>query len=597
MNPKQTYWLVAIAVLLIAFIYFFERHQPGAAERRLAPRLFQGLQAREIDAIEVAFPASGGLTRAEQREGKWVLVSPNYPAQQTVLDNLGLTLEQLRRLEEIPPHELLVQGGKSFGFDPPAATLRIESDTNKYVLQIGASTPLTTNVYVKLESSGEIFVTDGRLLEAMPGSTNAWRSPALVDLNELVFDRVQIRAGNRLLEFEKNTNSLWQIARPIPARADQAQVNTIFEGLAGVRVSQFVADQVTTDLDRYGLQTPSLEISLLNQTNEVFQLEFGASPTNAPQHVYVRRLDTTNVVLAEKGIADFLAQPYKRFHDPRLLAFNPDSLDRITVDAIEDFTLQRQPDRTWMITKPIQQKADKVLMGYFITNLLQLRIEDLAKEVPSEQDLAALGILEPRSSYSLFEQPKDSAGNLTNILFTEVSFGKNPTSDLIYAKRSDETPVYITGLGNVLVLPRHIFELRDRQIFNFNPSNVVSLTVSTQEQSRVYTPDPEHGWSQDPIQNAAMDEALYRFGHVEAMGWVMKGAQGFGNYGITGDSIAIRVQWKQEGREMEQELRFGLPYRGGVYTGAVLPGDEVPTVFLFPEYLYQEFLKQFPPPG
>ena len=597
MNPRQTYLLVTIAVLLAAFIYFFERHQPGAAERRLPPRLFPGLQARQIDALEVTFPDPGGVTRAEQQDGKWALTLPQYPARQTVLDNLGLTLEQLRKLEEIPAHELLVQGAKDFGFDPPTATLRIESDTNKHVLQIGATTPLTTNVYVRLANTGEIFVTDGRLLQALPGSTNAWRSPLLVDLDEIDFDHIQVRAGNRLLELEKNpTNSLWQITRPIPARADQSQVNTIFEGLRAARATEFVVDQAVSQLERFGLQSPALELSLLQRTNEVFQLEFGGSPTNAPGQIFVRRLDTTNVLLADKALADFLAQPYKAFHDPRLIPFDPETLDRIRVDSVEDFTLQRQPDQSWAIIEPIKQKADPVLMGYFLTNLLSLQILDFAKEVPSEQDLANLGILEPRASYGLFEQRKDSGGNLTNILFTEISFGKNPTADRIYVRRSDETPVYITKFADFYVLPSKIFELRHRQIFNFSPSNVISLTISTQQQTRVYSPDAQHRWSEDPIQNAAMEEALFRFGHAEAMGWVAKGAGGLTSHGINADSLGVRLKLNLAGREIEQELRFGTAYRGGFYTGAVLPGDDVPTVFLFPAHLLEQFLTYFPPP-
>ena len=596
MNPKQTYWLVGIAFVLMAFIYFFERHQPGGAERRLAPRLLSNLQAREIDALEVTFPGTGGMTRAEQKEGEWTLVSPNYPAQQTVLDNLGLTLEQLRRLEEIPAHELLVQGAKSFGFDPPAATLRVESDTNRYTLLVGATTPLTTNVYVKLENSGQIFVTEGKLLQAMPGSTNAWRSPLLVNLDEIDFDRVQIREGNRVVEFEKDaTNSLWEITRPIPARADQGQIQNLLQSLRGARVARFVADGAVNELETFGLATPAVEVSLLKQTNQLFQLEFGAAPTNAPNQIYARRVATTNVVLTDKRLAELLAQPYKSFHDPQLLSFKPEALDRIKVDSVENFTLQRNPDRSWWIVEPVKQKADEALMNYFITNLLQLRIVDFAKEVPTEQDLAEHGILNPVASYALFEQRKDPSGNLNEILFSEVAFGTN-RADTIYAKRSDESPIYITLLSDMLVLPRHAFEVRGRQIWDFTPTNLVSLTISTQQQSRVILPDPQHGWSQDPIQHAAMDETLYRLGKAEAMGWVAKGGDRLERFGITANSLGLRVRFQQGGEEKEQELRFGLSYRGGIYTGTVFPGDQVPTVFLFPMGLYEQFFSHFPPP-
>ena len=594
MNPRQTYFLAALAFLLMGFIYFFERHQPGSDERKLPPKLFPTLEARQIEALEVTYPASGGITRAEQEDGEWTLVIPRYPAQQTALDNLGLTLEQLRRLEEIPAHELLVQGPKGFGFDPPQATLRVESGTNNYILQIGATTPLTTNLYVKLENSGQVFVTDGRLLHALPGSTNAWRSPRLVELKEVEFDHIRIQAGNRLVELEQNeTNDLWQIARPIPARADQNRVNALLQALAGAQASRFVADGVSGELERFGLQSPAIELSLLQQSNEVFRLEFGAAATNAPGQLFVRRANTTNVVLADKRLAELLAQPYKTFHDPRLLTFQPEALDRIRVDSVEDFTLQRQAEGGWMITEPVRLKADEVLMNYFITNLADLKILDLAKEVPTEQDLAMLGILRPVASYALFEQRRNTDGGLSNIVVTEIAFGTN-RADTIYVKRSDETPVYVTRLSDMLVLPRHVFEIRDRQLWSFSPSNIVSLAISTNQESTTFKPDANGVWSTDPIQNAAREEMLYRLGQVEAMAWVAKGG-GLERFGITPDSLRLQITVRHDGAEKTYDLHFGYSYRGGIYTAAILPGDEVPTVFLFPSILYEEILGYFPP--
>ena len=107
-------------------------------------------------------------------------------------------------------------------------------------------------------------------------------------------------------------------------------------------------------------------------------------------------------------------------------------------------------------------------------------------------------------------------------------------------------------------------------------------------------PEPTGSWAEDPILAAAREETLYRLGQLEAMAWVAKGG-GLERFGITGDSLSLQVAVEKEGVEVTHELHFGLSYRGGIYTAAVLPGDEVPTVFLFPGPLYEELLRYFPP--
>lgn len=587
--------MAGTALALLAFIFFFERHQPGAEERRQPEKLLAGTEAKEIEAIGFEFPG-GENARAERREGEWVLTEPRYPAQQTRLEALAKMLAENQRLDKIAPHEVLVQGPKHFGFDPPRAVLTVRAGTNEMVLQVGAKTPLATNAYVRLEKTGEVFITGGGLLNVLPSSVNELRSPKLAELEELRFDRVRIRSGNRLLELEKSgAAGQWRIARPIPARADQNRVAALFQTLDQARATAFVEENAAADLERFGLQTPEVELSLLSGTNEVFQLEFGGSPTNQPNQVYVRRMDVTNVVLAPKALADFFKQPYRSFHDQRLLSFQPAAADRIVVNSIDEFTVQRQEDGSWRMVEPEEFPADPVLMKAFLTNLLALEIVDFAKEVPAEADLEALGLLDPVATYAIFEQRTNPSGVMTNIVFTEASFGKIFQNDRIHAKRSDEAPIYVVPLPQVLVLPRRAFELRDRQIWTFSPSNLVSVAVMTEAGTRNWIPDPAYGWVRDPIQNAALEELLFRMGRMEALGWVAEGAESLAMFGLGESAAEAEFRVKENGGTKEHRVRFGNQFRGYVYASVILPGEEEPVVFAFPLSLYQEFMARFGP--
>ncbi|MGZ8921451.1 MAG: hypothetical protein ACXW3L_10725, partial [Limisphaerales bacterium] len=83
MQKKLTWILTMLAVVLFAFIYFFERKVPGSAERNTPPRLV-AIEPQDVTALEITLPG-GGVVRAEQTNGAWFLTKPRYPAEQSII--------------------------------------------------------------------------------------------------------------------------------------------------------------------------------------------------------------------------------------------------------------------------------------------------------------------------------------------------------------------------------------------------------------------------------------------------------------------------------------------------------------------------------
>jgi hypothetical protein len=592
MHPKTTWWLAGSAIALFLFIYFFERTLPGSAEAKLPPPLLTKFDTNNVTAIEIRLGASTNKIRAEKRD-HWVLTNPTYPAQESDIAGFLETLASLRAYEKLKPHEVLIQGAKNFGLDPMKARVTVEAGTNQYILVVGAPTPIANDLYVQLERSGEVFVTDRKLLESLPRAINDWRSTDLVNLDGLAFNRLQVRTGQRLFELERNDSNQWQIIRPVPSRADQDKVGEFLQFLRTAQVTSFVTDSQNSELDRFGLQNPSTELSFLQGTNRLYTVELGGAMTNQTSQIYARLIGQKNVVTVPKKLSDYVANPYKTFHDPHLLSLNPAELDRIVVRSIENFTLQRQPEGYWTIGEKGEIRADPALMGLLTTNLAALAIIDIAREVPTENDLKAFGLLNPVASFSLFQTLPNKSGITTNILFTEVSFGTNQ-ADTIYCKRSDEIPVYVTYLAQELNLPARAFQMRDRQIWNFSPTNIASVTLMNSSATNSISRKNDGSWSDDSIANAAVDETLFRLSRLQAFNWVAEGGQKLPIYGIQQGSLKLSLQLKNDEKK---EVQFGKPSLDGhVYAAVSLPGNSEPVVFKFPGALYQQMLQSLPVP-
>jgi hypothetical protein len=564
MQKKLTWFLTVLAIGLFAFIYFVERKVPSTAESAAPQRLFAGIEPQSVTAVQIALPG-GAVVRAEQTNGIWFLTKPFYPAQQSAIEIFVTNVTRLRGFDRLANHEVVLQGQKSFGLEPPRAKVQVESATNRFEFEVGGDAPLTNNIYVRILPSADVVLTEADLLQTLPVSPNDWRSGRLLQLSSIPFDRLQLRSGQRVVELARNaTNKNWQITRPIPARADQNQIAIMLDQLSRAQIGEFVADGAVP-LEKYGLQNPEVALGLSQGTNRLFSVEFGGSATNQTNFVYARLLGNTNLVTVPRELVDYLKQPYKAFHDPRLMTIeNPAALDRIRIDFLEEFDLKRGPDGRWMVGGTNAFPADVELLAEFLTKVLGLRILDIAKEVPTEADHQALGLREPVAKYSFYNKATNAPGVDPALPFTELSFGTNST-DRIYVARSDETPVYVTEFAKFLELPRSAYELRDRQIWRVSTGDVVRVSLVSSNVAATAVRAGEI-WSSDPIVNEAIGEAVFRLGSLKALRWVTQVAERKASLGIVPGGEVIEVEVKKEGGTEVLRIPIGkLTMRRDVY--------------------------------
>jgi hypothetical protein len=598
MQKKLTWALMSAALLLFAFIYYVDRRIPSTAERAEAPLLFPELNPMTVSSIRFNLGAAGE-THARRTDAGWILAGLDYPAQQASVENFLTNVALLRKLDRLAPHEVALQGAAHFGLEPPRATVEIEAGTNKVQFQIGGRAPLTNNIYLRLQPSGDVILASSAFAGLVPASTNAWRDPRLIAGRSAAFDGLRIRVGPRAFEIGRsatNRNGLWRIERPVPARADQQRIAALVELLRSARVQQFVADR-PADLDRFGLQSPDLELSFLSASNKVYSVEFGTAATNAPGLVHARLLGRSNVVTVAREVADALRQPYKNFHDPQLVNIHPEALDRIMIEFGEKFSIERAAGGGWTAVRGADRvSVDGALLSRFLTNVLSLEIADIAKEVPTEADLRSFGLLSPTASFAFFEKFTNSSGQLTNILFSEISFGTN-FADRVYARRSDEAPVYFAPLGQLFALPRRVFEFRERQLWEIPETNIVRVAWSNAAGQAILQRGAGGSWSDDPIANEAMQEAVHRLASLEAAEWTTMGEARKASFGIRAQPLTMTIEAKTAAGPLAKTIEFGnATIKRNVYAATVLPGDSEPVIFEFPGVLFHSFVQLLPVP-
>jgi hypothetical protein len=589
----MTLCLASLAAGLLAYIYFFELRQPESGEGSgRAAKLILSFEPAKITAVEVA--RSNKVVRAELNKDEWQLTSPPYPAQSTGIEALLNALASLSARDEITAQEIISRAGglSPFGLDPPWATISLQAATNQVQIRVGSKTFLQDRVYVQPAGAPGIFMADASFLQYLPHSANQWRYPLLIDARNLLFDRIGITTGARSFKLEHDgTNQTWRLIEPMQTRADFGRVQYLLQQLANARVNQFVTDDPREEVERFGLLTPEAEVTLALGTNPVYQVQFGKSPSNDLTQVYARILSHTNVVLVARELADLVEQHYTEFRDRTLISFRPAIVDTIEVHADEFFAVQRHGTNDWRLVKPFQALADRELMELFLNALAKLEIVSYEKDAVA--DFAPYGLATPKRQYILKKAATD--GGQTNVTLVQAEFGSSPTNevgaaelDKVFGRRTDENSVYVVRAGDVLALPGAAFMLRDRHLWHFDSSNVVSVTILQRGERRLLARDrTTRSWVKDPIANAPIEETLHRLGELQADVWWRKGEEYAKFYGTSPSKYQLEIEVKEGGTTQQFKLAFGkLASSGQPYASVTLEQGE-PVIFKFPVQVYE----------
>jgi hypothetical protein len=269
------------------------------------------------------------------------------------------------------------------------------------------------------------------------------------------------------------------------------------------------------------------------------------------------------------------------------------NLSRIDVKAIDQFSLVKNSSNQWSFAEPIAVPLDAELLNRFMTNLGALQILDIARELPTEADLKASGFETPLAAYNLFSARSNKVGSATNILLTRIEYGSYQT-DRILVRRTDEVPIYLGSLSELLYLPRRAFQLRDRQLWSWKGTSIQSLVVSNSTSSTMLKRSATGDWNPDPVLNAAIDETIHRLATARALEWIYKGAQRLGPYGLAEPSLHLTLQ---DAEGVQRSITFGsYTMKKDVYAAAILADETEPVVFEFPGFLYQDLLRNLAPP-
>lgn len=481
MKLKHTLVLLVLAVGLGAYVWFVDRQMPTTKEREEKKgRIFE-FDRDKITAIDIKTPETkidlrkdGPIwrveapvkDRADSGAMSSLLTSIEFLRSESTIDNdgKGVTKDQL----------------KEFGLSETQTKMTMVVDGKPVNLLFGKDTAIENRVYVMVEGSKSVEVVMNNLRNDISKKADDFRDKKLSDLSLAQVKKAVIKTQSGEIEVERQ-NDDWSLVRPLKARGDDSKIGDTLSQALTARVESFVAD--ATKLSEYGLEQPRATITLTVEGQEQPQvLSIGGNPKAEAdkEKVYARLSSRDAVVILPKSIESLLTIKPNDLRDKKLVQFNEDIVDRITIEPAgkEKVVLARSGAKGWVrkdgeAESEVNTSQVTRLLGDLSTAEVVNFVADVATDLP-KYGLDQPSIKVTLSSYSSENTAETKAGEKPIVT---VLFGKEDGGN-VYAKLDEEPFVVSTSESILDAIITDPLQLQPLEIYKYKAEDITSFEVT-----------------------------------------------------------------------------------------------------------------------
>ena len=261
---------------------------------------------------------------------------------------------------------------------------------------------------------------------------------------------------------KKTAAGKWQLAAPKQVATDNEsviQITNVFSSLASDRV----VEEKTTDLASFGLNAPSLEVTLTKKDGKTLKLMVG-DETPAGGSVYVMLAGDPRVFLMSSSLKGSMDKTWPDLRDKRLLTFDTEKLTSVELTAKKSSVgFAKNNQNEWTIVKPKPLRADGWQVEELIRKLKDAKMDTSATDDDAKKAAAAFAGATPVATAKV----TDAAGTQT----LEVRKAK----DDYYAKSSVLDGAYKVATELGTGVDKAADDFRNKKLFDFGfsePSKV-----------------------------------------------------------------------------------------------------------------------------
>jgi hypothetical protein len=262
----------------------------------------------------------------------------------------------------------------------------------------------------------------------------------------------------------------WRLEKPVQARADDAQVKQVIEGLLNGNVDQVMAEKVT-DMKQYGLDKPAFQATLSDAKGHQKLLQTGGKDIRGFS-VYARTADNPQLfLLSAYSIDNVVKKKTDDLRDKTVLALDPNRVTRLSLQTPAQTVRVEKQGQKWQLTAPQPAPADADTVRAVLDQIKDLKADRFegAGATASQYGLAPARLTVTLSG---------PAGEQGLLLGKATPDGKD-----VYAMRPGENEVFDLPKSTFDDLSKKPGDLRDKTLLSFKRDDATRVTITSPAQT------------------------------------------------------------------------------------------------------------------
>jgi len=305
---------------------------------------------------------AAGEMELEKKADHWEIVKPLRARgdDQKINDLLAqITTAQIQQFVAEDRGDL-----RPYGLAEPrgSVTLFAVDDKTGQTLQIGgpagAGEKDKDQVYVRFTARNAVYTLPKKIEEILALKPADLRDRHLVRIDTNILDRITIEAPGKAKTVLARKDESWTIASRNNQPANSSEVNRMLDLLKAEQVTKFV-DDVASDLPKYGLDKPQLQVTLSSFASEntpestagerpFATIAFGKAEGD---NVFARLGEEPFIVSVRRSLLDNIFADPLQWQEVAIFRFKPDEIHKLTVTTDREFALVRNDQKQWTWVK------------------------------------------------------------------------------------------------------------------------------------------------------------------------------------------------------------------------------------------------------
>jgi len=611
MRSKEIIILLSVALLLGAFIYFYERHTIGTEEKeRRADRILPDFDRDKVTRLEVA--SSKGTfvierVEAEKKEKeieeaemppehRWNMVSPfKTAADPAVVDGLLSDVEFLSEERRVEGENAKKKA--KFGLDAPGLTLTITMGKKPLKILIGKEAP-GEGMYLQVEGRTDVvYVVSKYAVESFMKDASEVRDKQLLDFLPAQLASIEIFRGDALLAGFEKSKDRWTVRAAAlggsPVRVSRREVEKLGILIGSLRAASFISDKAgDKELQQQGMKDSPIRVILKETGGRSGEVVFGKACGGETKGTdglaaFVKGTGTLACVgsdvraVLERPIEDYALRTAVEFDEYDLVAFEGFEGGKLTL------RMESTDQEDWTIVKPEKTAAESDTVLALVDFL---RGTEFAADSPATE-----------------AQPAGTAGYRLVFYGMEESVLETlhlaASGETVHVRREGENLWHEMKDAGVLVNAHRPFMYYKKSVVGEDYYDALSYSVQAKGGGfyhKLVKVDEGGRWKfEKPLElepdPADLRDTIETFASLTAQRFLSsKSDQAMSRYGLTSPAWVIRAVFSEEageeggggaegkeGKKKSYALSLGQKVEGGY--AALLEGGPQPVIFVVSE--------------